>query len=85
MVILLFVLFLGLVFIAIVLYMTAMPGKSFSGALAPLTTEETELKTNLIRHVSYLADEIGERNVIAYEPLAENGAIRRRHFQEAWI
>jgi Zn-dependent M28 family amino/carboxypeptidase len=62
-------LFIGLVFIAIVLYMTAMPGKSFSGALVPLTTEETEIKTNLIRHVSYLAAEIGERNVIAYEPL----------------
>lgn len=49
--------------------MVAMPGKSFSGALPPLTAEEIQIKTNLTRHISYLADDIGERNVIAYEPL----------------
>lgn len=57
------------VLIAIVSYMTAMPGKSFSGALPPLTAEEIQIKTNLTRHIYYLADDIGERNVIAYEPL----------------
>lgn len=62
-------LFVVLVLIAIVFYMVAMPGKSFSGTLPPLTVEETEIKTNITRHVYYLADEIGERNVIAYEPL----------------
>lgn len=62
-------LFIALVFIAIILYMTAMPGKSFSGALPPLTSEETQIKANLTRHISYLAGDIGERNVIAYEPL----------------
>jgi len=62
-------LFVALVFIAIILYMTAMPGKSFSGALPPLTAEETEIKTNLTRHIYHLVGEIGERNVIAYEPL----------------
>jgi Zn-dependent M28 family amino/carboxypeptidase len=52
-----------------VLYMTAMPGSSFSGKLQPLSAEEIQIKTNLTRHISYLADDIGERNVIAYEPL----------------
>ncbi len=52
-----------------VFYMTAMPGKSFSGTLPPLTTEETQIKTNLTKHVTAIAGEIGERNVIAYEPL----------------
>ncbi|HSK42808.1 MAG TPA: M20/M25/M40 family metallo-hydrolase [Candidatus Binatia bacterium] len=54
---------------AFVSYMVAMPGKSFSGALPPLTVTETEIKDNLAKHIFYLADEIGERNVIAYEPL----------------
>lgn len=62
-------LFVALVFIALVLYMTAMPGKSFSGVLPPLTAEEIQIKSNLTRHISYLAGEVGERNVIAYEPL----------------
>src|SRR5882757_7903687 len=50
-------------------YMTSMPGKSFSGALSPLSAEESQIKTNLNKHVHYLAGTIGERNVIAYEPL----------------
>lgn len=62
-------LFVAMVFIAIILYMTAMPGRSFSGPFPPLTSEETQIKTNLTRHIYHLAGEIGERNVIAYEPL----------------
>jgi Zn-dependent M28 family amino/carboxypeptidase len=54
---------------AAIFYMTAMPGKSFAGTLSPLTAEEAQIKTNLTRHVTSIADEIGERNVIAYEPL----------------
>lgn len=49
--------------------MTSMPGKSFSGALPPLSAEESQIKTNLNQHVAYMAGVIGERNVIAYEPL----------------
>ena len=75
-------LFIVLVLIAIISYMTAMPGKSFSGALPPLTAEETELKTNLIRHVSYLAAEIGERNVIAYEPLQKTAQYIEDNFKK---
>ena len=52
-----------------VLYMTSMPGKSFSGPLPPLSIQESQIKANLNRHITYLAGEIGERNVIAYEPL----------------
>jgi hypothetical protein len=75
-------LFVALVFIAVVLYMTAMPGKSFSGALPPLTAEETHIKTNLTRHISYLADEIGERNVIAYEPLQKTAQYVEDNFKK---
>jgi Zn-dependent M28 family amino/carboxypeptidase len=63
------VLFVILLLVAFVVYMTAMPGKSFSGALPPLTLEESQIRANLNKHVSHLAGEIGERNVIAYEPL----------------
>lgn len=74
-------LFVGLVFIAIVLYMTAMPGKSFSGDLPPLTDEETQIKTNLKRHIYYLSEEIGERNVIAYEPLQKTAQYVEYNFK----
>jgi hypothetical protein len=62
-------LFFGIVGLAAIFYMTAMPGKSFSGRLQPLTPDESQIKINLNQHVQYLAVEIGERNVIAYEPL----------------
>lgn len=76
-------LFVALVFSALVLYMTAMPGRSFSGALPPLTAEEIQIKTNLIRHISYLAGEIGERNVIAYEPLQKTMQYIEDNFKKA--
>jgi hypothetical protein len=69
-------------FIAIVLYMIAMPGKSFSGALTPLTVEEIQIKTNLTRHVYYLSQEIGERNVIAYEPLQKTAQYIEDNFKK---
>lgn len=47
---------------AIVLYMVKMPGKSYSGALAPLTKGEIDLSSRLHHHVSMLAGTIGERN-----------------------
>lgn len=75
-------LFVVLVLIAIVSYMIAMPGKSFSGAFPPLTAEEIQIKTNLTRHVSYLADEIGERNVIAYEPLQKTAQYIEETFKK---
>jgi Zn-dependent M28 family amino/carboxypeptidase len=74
--------FVVLVLIAIVFYMVAMPGKSFSGALPPLTAEETQIKNNLTRHISYLAGEIGERNVIAYEPLQKTAQYIEDNFRK---
>src|SRR5215831_13458459 len=50
-------------------FMTEMPGKSYSGPLPPLTPNETEIKTNLQKHVSMLAEEIGPRNTIQFKAL----------------
>lgn len=58
-----------LVVAGFVLYMTAMPGSSFSGALSPLSAEESQIKANLNQHVTYIAGTIGERNLIAFGPL----------------
>jgi Zn-dependent M28 family amino/carboxypeptidase len=60
---------LGLIATAFVAYMTTMPGHSFSGALPPLSTEEKEISTHLKQHVNYLAETIGERNMIVYPSL----------------
>ncbi|HEY7402781.1 MAG TPA: M20/M25/M40 family metallo-hydrolase [Candidatus Angelobacter sp.] len=60
---------LALIVTGFVAYMTAMPGRSFSGALPPLSAEETQISTNLKQHVNYLAGAIGERNMIAYPQL----------------
>ena len=60
---------IAFVAVGVPLYMTSMPGRSFSGALLPLSAEESQIKANLNQHVNYLAGAIGERNVIAYEPL----------------
>ena len=49
--------------------MTAMPGRAYSGELAPLTAKETEISAKLKHHVSELAGTIGERNVTAYPAL----------------
>jgi len=63
------VLVLGLIVTGLIAYMTAMPGRSFSGALPPLSTEEKQISANLKQHVNYLAGTIGERNMIAYPSL----------------
>jgi hypothetical protein len=44
--------------------MIRMPGKSYDGPFAPLTTEERVIRDNLERHVRVLADEIGERHLL---------------------
>jgi len=62
--------------------MIAMPGKSFSGTFTPLTAEEIQIKTNLTRHVYYISQEIGERNVIAYEPLQKTAQYIEDNFRK---
>jgi hypothetical protein len=44
-------------------YLMDMPGKSYRGALKPLTAEEKEIRDGLKTHVAKLAGEIGIRNV----------------------
>ncbi|HEY9870290.1 MAG TPA: M20/M25/M40 family metallo-hydrolase [Candidatus Obscuribacterales bacterium] len=48
---------------------TNMPGRSYAGALPPLTPEEVELQEGLRKHVHKLADELGERNVFRPDAL----------------
>jgi Zn-dependent M28 family amino/carboxypeptidase len=40
-----------------------MPGRSYAGALPPLTQEQSQARERLRRDVNVLADDIGERNV----------------------
>ena len=54
-----------------VVFTTSMPGKSYSGAFAPLSQEETQLSANLKEHVQMLAGSVGERNVIHYKSLQD--------------
>lgn len=49
--------------------MVPMPGKSFKGALPPLTAGQSALAAALRRDVVELAETIGERNVIRYDEL----------------
>jgi Zn-dependent M28 family amino/carboxypeptidase len=69
-----------------IFYMTSMPSRSFSGAVPALSAEESEIKVNLNKHVSYMAGTIGERNVIAYEPLQKTaqyieGALKAQGYE----
>jgi Zn-dependent M28 family amino/carboxypeptidase len=57
------VLVLALILFGGIQYMTGMPGKSWSGVLTPLTTEQTQLAERLRKHVVVLGAEIGERNL----------------------
>ncbi len=50
-------------------YMTDMPGDSHSGVLPPLSADERLLRDRLERHVTVLADAIGERNVWRHDAL----------------
>jgi Zn-dependent M28 family amino/carboxypeptidase len=58
--------FLPLVFLAIWLLTIRMPGRSFAGALPPLTAAQRTLHDNLARHVATLAGDIGERSTRTY-------------------
>lgn len=49
--------------------MTNMPGEDHFGPLLPLTVDQDLLSTRLEKHVRYLAEEIGDRNVVSFEAL----------------
>ncbi len=46
-----------------------MPGRSYSGPLRPLTDIDIESRESLKKHVSMLAERIGERNIKHYDAL----------------
>ena len=58
-----YVLVLALMLGGGVLYMIDMPGKSWTGVLPPLTTEQARLADRLRKHITVLSEEIGERNL----------------------
>ena len=47
-----------------ILRTTHMPLKSFTGQLAPLTSEEAETSQRLSQHVQFLSETVGERNLL---------------------
>lgn len=63
--------------------MIPMPGKSFSGALLPLSSEESATRVKLERHVHRLAEAIGERNLWRYGALADAADYIHSAFQSA--
>ncbi len=52
-----------------VAYMIVMPGRSYSGPFAPLSTDELLIAVNLQKDVTTLAATIGERNLDRYKNL----------------
>lgn len=52
-----------------VLLVTRMPGRSFAGALPPMTAAQQLLRERLEHHVTTLAGDIGERNLVRYPAL----------------
>ena len=62
--------------------MIAMPGKTHSGPLPPMTDEERRVRDNLEKTVRALAEEIGERNTIHYDALEKSADYIRLSFEE---
>ena len=50
-------------------WFTAMPLHSYSGRLQPLTSDGQTIRDDLKRHVTELAEKIGERNLDSYDAL----------------
>ena len=62
--------------------MLNMPGRSHSGALPPLTAEESLLRDRLRQDVHLLAKEIRERNTMHYRALARTAQLITARFRE---
>jgi len=67
---------------ATLFYTVHMPGKSHTGPLPPLTSEEALIRDRLSGHVWTLAGSIGERNLWNYEALGEAADYIARTFAE---
>ena len=59
----------SILFIAASFYVTSMPGRSYWGPLRQLTDFDVEARERLKKHVSTLAERIGERNIKHYDSL----------------
>jgi len=47
------------------------PGQSYRGSLPPLTLQQEQIREQLTRHITMLAETIGERNILQYENLCQ--------------
>ena len=64
-------------------YMTSMPGRSYSESLPPLSVDEVELHDRLRGHVWTLAGQIGERNLWRREALEASADYIEKRFRES--
>jgi Zn-dependent M28 family amino/carboxypeptidase len=71
-----------LLIVSPILFMTSMPGKSFSGALPSLSSDQKEIAAILKSRVWYLAETIGERNVFAYPALQNTAEYVENSFKQ---
>lgn len=62
--------------------MVNMPGKSYTGTLAPLTEQETKIESGLRKHIDYLSTHIGQRNMQHFGQLCAAADYVKRQFQE---
>ncbi|MCP4577722.1 MAG: M28 family peptidase [Deltaproteobacteria bacterium] len=61
---------ISVLLISVIIYITHMPTRSYSGPLKPLTDNEKFLQNRLKDHITTLAGKIGERNVWHPDQLA---------------
>jgi len=74
---------LAILLIGALVYIPQMPGKSYTGPLAPLTAEEKEIRGRLAAHVGMLAGSIGERNLRHYQALLASADYIEQTFARA--
>lgn len=59
----------GLTLVIFIKYMIDLPGKSYEGKFLPLSKEEEQIAADLQKHITYLATDIGQRNVPTVDSL----------------
>lgn len=64
-------------------YMTSMPGRSYSESASPLSVDDGELRDRLREHVWTLAGQIGERNLWRREALEASAHYIEKRFRES--
>ncbi|MBX9876921.1 MAG: M20/M25/M40 family metallo-hydrolase [Candidatus Obscuribacterales bacterium] len=59
----------GLTVFVFIRYMTDLPGKCYTGKFLPLSQQEEQISADLQKHITYLAGDIGERNISTADSL----------------